>query len=79
MQISRINLDMDNCQWLLPSIDNEEWLDYLTFNCSSRLKEWGEKPVRWAVDNPKDQRGNFYTIGTGNVLVFDQEVYNSSL
>lgn len=77
MNIYSVKVDSNKYQWLMPQVDEKELLDYLTFDCSQKLKTWQEN--EWYSFNPNSTEGNFYSIGSGGAFVFDKLVYDSDL
>ncbi len=61
----------------MPIIDESRVLDLLNFDC--RVKQDQLNNINWYVFNPKQKRANFFTLGVGGVIVFDQEVYESHI
>jgi hypothetical protein len=77
MKYYKINTESNNCQWIMPQVDESKIPELLNFNCSTKIKEL--ENMEWYVFNPKQNKANFFTIGIGGVLVFDKHVYESQV
>jgi hypothetical protein len=76
IKIFSIESDVNKYQWLMPELPEDDWLEFLNFDCSDKNPNWSE--IKWRSFNPLKKAGNFYHIGSGS-LVFDEEVYDSEM
>jgi len=77
MKIHRAKADAKSYQWIMPSVQEDDLLDLLTFDCEAKSQFWVE--ANWYCFNPKQKKGNFYTLGSSSSFAFDKEVYESNL
>ncbi len=67
MEIFRIRLNSNEFQSFLP-VDASIWqTDVLKMDCKSKLSTW--KPPEVYIQNPKRERGNFFHLCSGAVVV----------
>jgi len=70
MKIFKIINDSNNIQAIQPTKKIGSVLDFLKFDCKSRINDW--KEIEFYVYNPKIKAKNFYNMGSGN-LIFDEK------
>lgn len=77
MKVFRIDINPNIFQTIYPDVTDEEILLYSEFDCN--LMNERLKKVDWYIFNPKLKKGNFFSLGHGGALVFDEDVKNSRL
>lgn len=76
MKIFSIGVDVEKYQWIMPTVDDDNILDLLTFECSRKSDSWIFED--WFVFNPMLKAGDFSYVVSG-VLAFNERVYDSDL
>lgn len=78
MKIYNVKVDSNSFQWLMPQIGEDDLLNYTVFDCQHMKDNWS-RDIEWYSFNPKNKKGNFFSLGNGGGFVFDKSVYDSDL
>ena len=77
MRIFKIKNESNIYQSVFPNMDDNEILDFMTFDCVKKNKDWTQ--IEWYVFNTQNIVGDFFSLGSSGALVFNEKVFYSDL